>query len=148
MTISPVGLRSFATGSAMPDDPRPPLDTARRAQLRQALVARAAWIDADEVGPRAVDAGACDQCGQLPRLIPTCGPESLGALCRTCALNSGVDAWCAGHEDQALQALAWAQRLPEDWATTTVAWWIATGEVRDTGEVRGTGERLDVPGAG
>lgn len=107
------------------------MDAARRAELRRALLAAAPWIDADDVGPRSVDAGPCDRCAALPRLLPTCGPAAPGAICRPCAEDLGTMAWCDGHRDEAITALDWARRLPDDWPTTVIAWWIATGEVSE-----------------
>ncbi len=97
-----------------------------RAQLREL----APWLDATDVGPRAVDAGTCDRCGQRPRLLPTCGPAGWPALCRPCAAEVGDDGWCDGHLDEGRAARAWADALPDRWADVVVAWWVATGEVR------------------
>jgi len=109
------------------------MDVDRRA-LRQALTAVAPWLTATDVGPQAVDAGPCDDCGDLPRLLPTCGPASPGALCRDCARRVGDDGWCTGHEDEGRAARAWADDLPDDWADTVTLWWIATGELTVTAD--------------
>lgn len=106
-----------------------------RAALRQALLAAESWLGAAERGPRSVDAGACDRCGELPRLLPTCGPTSWEALCRPCALEVGLDAWCDGHRQEGREALRWAVALPTHWDVAVVLWWVATGELR-TAEVR------------
>jgi hypothetical protein len=106
------------------------LDRDDRARLKAALLALAPWLDAPDVGPRSVDAGACDACDDLPRLLPTCGPAGHTALCAACADTIGLDAWCDGHRDEAETALSWAARLPERWPDLVVLWWVATGEVR------------------
>jgi hypothetical protein len=100
-----------------------------RRALRRALRDAAPWLDEADVGPRAVDAGTCDRCGILPRLLPTCGPNAPDALCRRCAAEAGDDAWCEGHRDDGRAARAWADRLPDRWADTVLLWWVATGEV-------------------
>jgi hypothetical protein len=100
-----------------------------RRQLRRALLAVEPWLGSTDWGPRAVDAGPCDRCGELPRLLPTCGPAAWPALCRTCASQVGLDAWCDGHQEEARQALAWAAGLPGHWDVAVTAWWVATGEV-------------------
>ena len=130
------------------------MDLDRRA-LRQALIRAAPWLTATEVGPQAVEAGVCDRCGDAPRLLPTCGPESPGSLCRDCAHDLGELAWCVGHEDEGRDARAWAAALPDDWADTVTLWWVATGEVRVTPEYldvlhwpAGVRAALDAPGAG
>lgn len=109
-------------------------DSLDRAALRRALVAAEPWLAADEVGPRAVDAGPCDRCGRRPRLLPTCGPGGFTALCRDCAEALGDDAWCEGHLDEGRRARSWARRLPDRWPDAVVLWWVATGEVRLAGE--------------
>jgi hypothetical protein len=107
-----------------------------RPALRAALLDAAPWLAAADVGPRAVDAGTCDRCHDLPRLLPTCGPGAPEALCRDCATTLGDDAWCAGHHDDGVAARAWADALPERWADAVVLWWVATGELRlDAGAV-------------
>jgi hypothetical protein len=88
------------------------------------------WLGHDEFGPRAVDAGPCDRCGELPRLLPTCGPAGLAGVCRPCATELGTDGWCGGHLDEAHAALTWAEALPSHWDLAVTLWWVATGEVR------------------
>jgi hypothetical protein len=44
----------------------------------------------------------------------------------------GDTAWCEGHREEADAALTWARNLPDDWATTVITWWIATGEIDDS----------------
>jgi len=102
----------------------------QRARLKAELLTVAPWLGAHEVGPRAVDAGPCDACGETPRLLPTCGPAGHEALCPACAEAAGTGAWCDGHHDEGRAALAWAARLPARWADLVVLWWLATGEVR------------------
>jgi hypothetical protein len=106
------------------------MDRTERAALRARLRELAPWLDTDEVGPRAVDAGTCERCGQAPRLLPTCGPAVPDAVCRTCAEELGDEAWCEGHADEGRAARAWAAALPARWADVVVLWWVATGEVR------------------
>ena len=106
------------------------LSAAQRAELRDALRAAHPWLTATDWGAQAVSAGECDRCGQAPRLLPTCGPVAWQALCRDCAADLGTDAWCDGHRDDAVAALAWAADLPHDWSDVVRLWWIATGEVR------------------
>lgn len=103
--------------------------SAPRAALRDALRAAHPWLGATDWGPQAVDAGECDRCGHAPRLLPTCGPVEWQALCRDCANDLSTDAWCDGHHEEALAALAWAAHLPDDWPDVVRLWWIATGEV-------------------
>lgn len=105
------------------------MDATTRANLRRALLDVAPWIKNPDFGPQTVDAGMCDRCDDAPRLLPTCGPGSPGAVCRDCADIMGVAAWCEGHRGDAESALAWARDLPDDWVTTVITWWIATGEV-------------------
>jgi hypothetical protein len=100
-----------------------------RPALRAALRATAPWLDATDVGPRAVDAGTCDRCHLHPRLLPTCGPGVAGAICRDCAEELGDDAWCDGHLDDGRAARAWAAALPDRWEDTVILWWVATGEL-------------------
>lgn len=100
-----------------------------RRALRAALVASAPWVEHTEAGPTTVQAGQCDRCGGRPRLLPTCGPVAWPAICRSCALEVGTDAWCDGHVDQARDLLAWARALPAWWGDAVVLWWVATGEV-------------------
>jgi hypothetical protein len=106
------------------------LDPAERARLRTALLEVAPWLGDDDVGPRAVDAGPCDACGDAPRVLPTCGPSGSDALCPACALDRGPEAWCDGHRDEGRAARSWAAALPERWRDLVVLWWVATGEVR------------------
>ncbi len=105
------------------------LDRADRRQLRSALSLAAPWLDRPDVGPRAVDAGQCDRCGQRPRLLPTCGPARWRTLCRECGLEVGRDGWCDGHAADAATWLAWARDLPPWWGDAVVLWWVGTGEV-------------------
>lgn len=107
-----------------------PLDRAGRRQLRAALAASAPFTQRTDVGPRAVDAGACDRCEDRPRLVPTCGPAAWRALCRDCVLDVGLDAWCDGHAADGRERLDWVADLPPWWADATVLWWVATGEVQ------------------
>lgn len=117
------------------------IDIAERAELRRALLHHAPWLDASDVGPRSVDAGLCDRCTTLPRLLPTCGPEYVGALCAHCADTVGDDAWCDGHQQVGIEAREWSRTLPDTWAPTVMLWWLATGELRGvepmTPDVRG-----------
>ncbi len=107
------------------------MDRATRAALRQALLAYAPWLAADDVGPRAVEAGRCEVCDLSPRLLPTCGPGAGGAgVCRACAQALGDQGWCAGHQQDGVQARRWAADLPDRWAQVVVLWWVATGELR------------------
>jgi hypothetical protein len=101
-----------------------------RQALRRALLEAEPWLAATEVGPASVDAGACDRCGDQPRLLPTCGPAGYAALCRDCALALGEDAWCDGHAEEGAAARRWATGLPASWGQTVVLWWFATGELR------------------
>jgi hypothetical protein len=105
------------------------LDRQGRAALRQALREVEPWLAATDVGPRAVDAGTCERCGRLPRLLPTCGPVPWSALCRDCAGQIGLDAWCDGHEEEGRAALAWAGSLPPHWDVAVTVWWVSTGEL-------------------
>lgn len=100
-----------------------------RPALRRALQDAAPWLEATDVGPRAVDAGPCDRCHDQPRLLPTCGPDAPGAVCRSCAQRLGDAGWCDGHRDDGRAARRWAARLPERWADVVVLWWVATGEL-------------------
>jgi hypothetical protein len=101
-----------------------------RPALRRALLEAAPWLDATDVGPRAVDAGPCDRCGTAPRVVPTCGPAGADAVCRDCALDLGDDGWCDGHRRQGVAARRWATALPDTWADAVTLWWFATGELR------------------
>jgi hypothetical protein len=92
--------------------PAPRVSEVDRRALRAALLETEPWLGEPDRGPRSVDAGACDRCRELPRLLPTCGPSGWEALCRTCALAVGLDAWCDGHRDDGREALRWAVALP------------------------------------
>jgi hypothetical protein len=105
-------------------------DALDRPSLRSALLEAEPWLADPARGPRAVDAGACDRCGELPRLLPTCGPAAAGAVCRPCAVEAGLDAWCDGHREEGREALRWALRLPAHWDVAVSLWWVATGELR------------------
>jgi hypothetical protein len=102
----------------------------QRAELRALLRRRAPWIDDSRYGPRTVDAGLCDRCERLPRLLSRCGPDGGGAVCRPCAIALGDDGFCDGHRDVGRDARAWAARLPDDWPDVVLAWWLASGELR------------------
>lgn len=110
-----------------------------RGALRAALRRIHPWIADRDLGPQAVTAGECDGCGHEARLVEPCGPPPgwLGAaatpdwaLGRRCAAVAGVDGWCAGHEAEAVAALAWLAALPEDADLVARLWWLATGEIR------------------
>lgn len=106
------------------------LNRDQRVRLRELLTVAHPWVDQIDRGPRAVTAGECGVCGALPRLLVTCGPGAPAAeLCRTCAADMGVEAWCDGHREQAEADLLWAASLPDDWAAVCRLWWVATGEV-------------------
>lgn len=115
---------------------------AQRSDLRRALLEVEPWLGATEVGPRAVDAGPCDRCGELPRLLPTCGPVAWPALCRSCGGQVGLEAWCDGHQDEGRWALAWATSLPDHWDRAVTLWWVATGEIALDALVGGQGGPL------
>jgi hypothetical protein len=100
-----------------------------RARLRRALREVEPWLAATEVGPQAVDAGMCDRCDLLPRLVPTCGPGPWPALCLACVEEVGLDAWCDGHEAEGRETLDWVGALPPHWDVAVTAWWVATGEL-------------------
>lgn len=100
-----------------------------RRALRDALAEVAPWTRETDVGPRAVDAGQCDRCGEHPRLLPTCGPVAWRALCRDCALVVDTDAWCDGHRSDGERWLEWARSLPAWWGDAVVLSWVAAGEV-------------------
>lgn len=106
------------------------LDADARRQLRAALLARYPWIDHDDVGPRAVEAGECDRCAAEARLVTTCGPTRWASLGRDCANAVGADAWCDGHAGDAASWLAHLARLPAEADAVARLWWVATGEVR------------------
>jgi hypothetical protein len=101
-----------------------------RRSLRAALLEAEPWLAETDRGPRAVDAGSCDRCRERPRLLPTCGPDGWPGLCRPCAADVGVDAWCDGHHDEAETSLRWAAALPGHWDLAVTLWWVATGEVQ------------------
>jgi hypothetical protein len=105
-------------------------DAARRRALRDELIARHPWLDHDEVGPRSVEAGECDRCGDEARMVTTCGPTEWAALGRACASEVGADAWCDGHADQAGSWLRLLAALPAEADAVARLWWVATGEVR------------------
>lgn len=106
------------------------LDPTRRRDLRAALLARYPWIDHDDVGPRAVEAGECDRCDREARMVTTCGPSPWQALGRVCAGAIGDQAWCDGHADQGRVWLDALAALPPEADTVARLWWVATGEVR------------------
>ncbi|MBW3661647.1 MAG: hypothetical protein KY469_00985 [Actinobacteria bacterium] len=108
----------------------PEQPTFDRAALRRALLAAYAWLDATEVGPRSVEAGECDRCGDEARLVATCGPVPWRALGRDCATEIGLSAWCDGHHADGEAALEWLARLPEEADDVARLWWVATGEAR------------------
>jgi hypothetical protein len=111
--------------------PQTDVNASDRAALRRALLAAAPWLDDPDRGPRTVSAGSCDRCGQLPRLVPTCGPGPWEGLCRPCALQVGLAAWCQGHREEGRETLRWAVALPPSWDVAVALWWVATGELRD-----------------
>ncbi len=77
-----------------------------------------------------MDPGACDRCGDAPRLATACGPARWRALCRDCLLEVGDEAFCPGHADDATAAAAWARDLPDTWATLVRLAWVASGQVQ------------------
>ncbi len=101
-----------------------------RRQLRHVLAEVAPWTTDPETGPAAVDAGECDRCGDQPRWVATCGAQPWPAICRDCLLELGTEAFCDGHRRDALDHVAAARALPDEWATITRLAWIASGEVR------------------
>ena len=107
-----------------------------RPALRRARLRAYPWLADTDHGPQAVTAGECDVCGEEARMVQPCGPPPQGvsspdwALGRRCAAASGVDGWCAGHEEEAAHALQWLAALPEEADQVARAWWLATGEVR------------------
>ncbi len=101
-----------------------------RARLRTALREVEPWLTAADVGPQAVDAGPCDRCGDLPRLLPTCGPGPWAGICRDCARRLGPEGWCEGHAAEGRAARDWAEDLPDHWDVAVTLWWVATGELR------------------
>lgn len=102
---------------------------AEKAELRRTLLAANPWLEADDVGPRSVDAGVCDRCASAPRLIETCGPSAFTAVCRPCLVELGDEAWCDGHRAHGAAVREWESRLPRWWGEVTVLWWVATGEL-------------------
>lgn len=106
------------------------MDRTTRHALRAALHENAPWLAGTDLGPRAVDAGWCERCDLHPRVVPTCGPTGVTAVCAPCAVELGEDGWCDGHRGDAEVARRWVSTLPENWAELTVRWWLATGEVR------------------
>jgi hypothetical protein len=98
--------------------------------LKRGLRAHYPWLDRTEIGPRAVEAGECDRCGHEARMVATCGPSPHHYLGRRCAAQIGVDAWCAGHADEADEYLRWLADLPDEADDVARLWWIVTGEVR------------------
>jgi hypothetical protein len=114
---------------------------AQRAALCQELRRRYPWLDSHVVGPRSVEAGECDACGKEARMVMTCGPGAARYLGRRCAQEQGEDAWCAGHLDEARQALRVLARLPGEADTVARLWWVASGEVRVDPAVVGAGCR-------
>ncbi|MDP8962304.1 MAG: hypothetical protein M3N32_11910 [Actinomycetota bacterium] len=98
--------------------------------LREALRAHYPWLDREDLGPRAVEAGECDHCGNEARLVPTCGSTPYRALGRRCALRLGLESWCAGHGEDAQEALDWLRSLPREADDVARLWWVATGEAR------------------
>jgi hypothetical protein len=106
------------------------LDAAQRRALRNALIARYPWIEHDDIGPRAVEAGECDRCGREARMVTTCGPTQWASLGRACVAEVGVQAWCDGHADDARAWLALLAGLPGEADAVARLWWVATGEVR------------------
>ena len=121
------------------------MDRASRRTLQAALLEHAPWLGADDVGPRAVEAGRCGVCDALPRLLPTCGPAGAGGVCRDCAEHLADDGWCAGHLDEGRAARRWAAELPDRWSDLVVLWWVATGEVRADPSLRTRAEGLPAP---
>lgn len=101
-----------------------------RRTLRRVVAEMAPWTTDPATGPAAVDAGECDRCGADPRWVTTCGAQPWPAICRDCLLELGTEAFCDGHREDALEHVAAARALPEDWATITRLAWIASGEVR------------------
>jgi hypothetical protein len=100
-----------------------------KAELRARLLREHPWLAHDSYGPRNVTAGDCDRCHAEARLVLTCGPGG-GEYGRRCAV---ADDWCDGHADEAEEALAWLEALPDDADDVAYLWWLATGEVRYSG---------------
>lgn len=101
-----------------------------KATLREALRSHHPWLDHDELGPRAVEAGECDRCGHEARMVETCGSTPNRYVGRRCAVQLGPEAWCEGHRARAQEALAWLDALPDEADDVARLWWVATGEVR------------------
>ncbi len=118
-----------------------------RAALRAALRARYPWLDATELGPRAVEAGECDRCTSEARLVETCGPSAWRYLGRSCADALGPEAWCEGHGEDAVAYLTWLAALPAEADDVARLWWVATGEVRVDPSLRERMENLQLPHA-
>ncbi|CAN5831542.1 hypothetical protein BH20ACT7_BH20ACT7_16380 [soil metagenome] len=129
--------------------------------LRRALRRRYPWLDHPDLGPAAVEAGECDRCGVEARLTATCGPTAAAYsaeaplqagpvfLGRRCAAAVGTDAWCDGHRQEAVEALAWLKSLPSEADDVARLWWVATGEVRlDPAGVWALTTRLGLPAGG
>lgn len=115
------------TPGTRPTAQRLPRDVRRR--LRDALASAYPWLTDPKVGPTTVDAGECDGCGHEVRLVDTCGPDR-ARLGRRCAAEAGPSAWCDGHRDDADEALAALERLPDEADDVVRWWWVATGEVQ------------------
>lgn len=116
-----------------------------RRELRRALAEVAPWLEDSDLGPRTVDAGTCPRCETLPALVPTCGPATWAALCASCAVAVGEDAWCDGHRDDAEAALAKVAALPARWPDLVVLFWVATGELDVEATPRASTELLPEP---
>jgi hypothetical protein len=119
------------------------VDADRRRALRDELLARHAWLDHDEVGPRTVEAGECDRCGDEARMVATCGPVAWAALGRACALEIGPGAWCDGHAEQAASWLQLLAALPAEADVAARLWWVASGEVRPDPDTIAAWNRLE-----
>ncbi len=116
------------------------MERTTRRTLQRLLLEHAPWLDAEDVGPRSIEAGRCQRCDELPRLLPTCGPAGDAGVCRACAEELGDNGWCAGHHEQGRAARRWAAQLPDSWPELVVLWWVATGELRPDPSLR---ERTD-----
>lgn len=121
------------------------MDRANRRTLQAALLEHAPWLGADDVGPRAVEAGRCASCDTLPRLLPTCGPVGNDGVCRDCAEHLADDGWCAGHLDEGRAARRWAADLPDRWPELVVLWWVSTGELRPDPDMVNSAADLPAP---